>query len=86
MKGKPGGGQELEKDESGCIFLILVDLSGFKCCWSKAQELSSVLCDDLEEWDWGERSKGRGYTYACSQFTLFYSRHKHNLVKQFYYT
>ena len=50
MKGRPGGGQELEKDESEWIFLMLVDLSGFKCCWGKAQELSSMLCDDLEEW------------------------------------
>ena len=56
------------------------------------QELSSVLCGDLEGWDgggsWEGSPRGRGYThtqryiYIYSWFTLLYSRNWHDIVKQ----
>ena len=39
------------------------------------EELSPVLCDELEGWaqEVGGRSEGRGYKYTCSWFTLLSS-------------
>ena len=41
-------------------------------------ELSSVLRDDLEEWEGG--STGRGYICTYSRFTVLYSRNEHDIA------
>ena len=45
-----------------------------------SSEPSPEPCVDWDGWDGG----GRGCAYAYSEFTLFYSRNQHNIVKQLY--
>ena len=46
------------------------------------RELKQGLCINLEEWDWGGVSKGRGYMYTYDRFTLRFDRKQQNSVKQ----
>ena len=45
------------------------------------RKLKLVLCDNLEEWDGEEGSRGRGHMYTYGWFTLMYGRDRHNIVK-----